>query len=63
MFAVFYLLVVVTFGLIANVLIEVPVDMTVDKFQSNYNSLGHMIFIIYVTGSYDSYPDNQIKSF
>ena len=63
MFAVFYLLVVVAFGLVANVFIEVPPGMAVDRFQSNYNNLGHMIFIIYVTGSYDSYPDNQLKSF
>ena len=63
MFAVFYFLVVVVFGLIANVFISVPESMQVDRFQSNYNSLGHMIFIIYVTGSYDSYPDNQLKAF
>ena len=63
MFAVFYLLVVVVFGLVAFVFIEVPEGMAVDRFQSNYNNLGHMIFIIYVTGSYDSYPDNQLKAF
>jgi len=37
--------------------------MEVNTFTNNYGKLGHMIFIIYVTGSYDSYPDNQLLSF
>lgn len=31
----------------------------VDLYKTNYGNLGNMIFIIYVTATYDSYPDNQ----
>jgi hypothetical protein len=29
-----------------------------DPYKTNYNDLGHMIFVIYVVATYDSYPDN-----
>jgi hypothetical protein len=32
----------------------------VDPYKTNYGDLVHMIFNVYVTSSYDSYPDNQI---
>jgi hypothetical protein len=32
----------------------------VDPYKSNYSDLGHMIFMVYVSGTFDSYPDNQI---
>ena len=31
----------------------------VDIYKTNYGNLGNMIFILYVTATYDSYPDNQ----
>lgn len=31
----------------------------VDPYKTNYSNLGNMIFILYVTATYDSYPDNQ----
>ena len=31
-----------------------------DPFKTNYSSLSTMIFIVYVTATYDSYPDNQV---
>lgn len=30
-----------------------------DEYKTDYNHLGHMIFMVYVTATYDSYPDNQ----
>lgn len=32
----------------------------VDPYKTNYLDLSRMIFMIYVTATYDSYPDNQI---
>lgn len=32
----------------------------VDPYKNDYSDLSHMIFVIYVTATYDSYPDNQI---
>lgn len=30
-----------------------------DPYKNDYTNLGHMIFVVYVTATYDSYPDNQ----
>lgn len=32
----------------------------VDPYKSNYGDLLHMIFHVYVTATYDAYPDNQL---
>lgn len=32
----------------------------VDPFKTNYDDIGRMIFMVYVTATFDSYPDNQI---
>lgn len=32
----------------------------VDPYKTNYLELDRMIFMVYVTATYDSYPDNQI---
>lgn len=32
---------------------------TIDPYKNDYANLPHMIFIVYVTATYDSYPDNQ----
>lgn len=32
----------------------------VDPYKNDYENLSHMIFVVYVTATYDSYPDNQI---
>ncbi len=34
--------------------------LNVDPYKSDYGELLHMIFNVYVTASYDSYPDNQM---
>lgn len=31
----------------------------VDPYKTNYSDLPTMIFMVYVTATYDSYPDNQ----
>ena len=33
-----------------------------DPYKTDYTNLNHMIFIIYVTATFDSYPDNQLLS-
>lgn len=62
-FIVFEFVVVLTFALVGNTLIQVPEDTTTDNFTNNYTTLGNMVFVIYVTGSYDAFPDNQLLSF
>jgi cytochrome b561 len=32
----------------------------VDPYKTNYSDLGKMIFIVYVSATYDSYPDNEL---
>lgn len=32
----------------------------VDPYKTNYLDLSRMIFMVYVTATYDSYPDNQL---
>lgn len=34
--------------------------LAMDPYKNNYSDLGKMIFIVWVTSSYDSYPDNQL---
>lgn len=62
-FMLFECVVVVIFALVGNSIIQVPPDTEHDAFTNNYGSLGNMIFIVYVTGSYDAFPDNQLLSF
>lgn len=31
-----------------------------DPYKTNYRDLSKMIFMTYVSGTYDSYPDNQL---
>ena len=63
MFLIFEFVVVLVFALVGSTLITVPAGTTTDSFTNNYESLGKMIFIIYVTGSYDAFPDNQFLAF
>lgn len=62
-FIAFECVVVLIFALVGNILIQVPEGTVTDSFTNNYSSLGNMVFIIYVTGSYDAFPDNQLLSF
>lgn len=36
------------------------VSQPFDVYKTNYNDLRYMIFTVYVTATYDSYPDNQL---
>ena len=66
-FMVFFSIVVSGFALIGNRALTIDpfykdptYPKTIDPYQSDYLSLGRMIFITYVTATYDSYPDNQL---
>ena len=59
----FECVVVLTFALVGSIMIQVPAGTATDPFTNNYSSLSHMIFIVYVTGSYDAFPDNQLLAF
>ena len=50
-------------ALLGNAMISVPEGTSYNTFTDNYSSLSHMIFIMYVTGSYDAFPDNQLLAF
>lgn len=56
-------MVVLTFALVGNTLIQVPEGTETDSFTNNYTTLGNMVFVVYVTGSYDAFPDNQLLAF
>jgi len=55
---IFYGIVVVFFSIIFKELISVPTTKTFDEYQNNYFQFDKMIFITYILGTYDSYPDN-----
>lgn len=62
-FILFECVVVLIFALVGNSIIQLPEGTATDAFTNNYGSLGNMIFIVYVTGSYDAFPDNQLLAF
>lgn len=66
-YLIFFIIVVTAFALIgSNILtinpeyIDPKYPTPFDSYKTNYQDLGHMIFIVYVTATFDSYPDNQI---
>lgn len=66
-YLIFFTIVVITFALIgSNILtinpnyVDPKYPQAFDLYKTNYQDLGHMIFIVYVTATFDSYPDNQI---
>lgn len=40
--------------------LDSDVPQRMDPYKTNYSDLGTMIFVVYVTATYDSYPDNEI---
>lgn len=65
-YLIFFVIVVVAFALIgSNTLtidpnyIDPNYPQPFDPYKTNYQNLGHMIFMVYVTATFDSYPDNQ----
>jgi len=60
---IFYGAVILVFALVCSHVIKMDdPSITTHPFKSNYNSLDKMIFITYVMGTYDAYPDNQIAA-
>lgn len=59
---IFYIVVVSAYAITVSELIELPLDVAVDDYKNNYGELGKMIFITYVLGTYDAYPDNQLPA-
>jgi hypothetical protein len=55
----FYTIIIMTFSIVATQIINLPPDMTYDKFNSNYYNLGTMSFLMYVLASYDAWPDYE----
>lgn len=66
-YMVFFGLVIVGYALIGSRSLtfdpsfkDPTVSQPFDFYKTNYNSLTQMIFMVYVTATYDSYPDNQL---
>ena len=59
-YVAFYTIVILSFAIVANQIIEIPEGTEYDRFTENYTDLGKCFFIIYVLSSYESYPDNQL---
>lgn len=61
-YLIFYTIVIMAFSIVGNQIINLPPDMTYDKYNSNYYDLGKMSFLIYVLASYDAWPDYELKA-
>lgn len=66
-FIVFYWIIIVAFAIIANKTMKFDPSFkdpqfpqNVDPYKSNYLDLSRMIFLTYITATYDAFPDNQI---
>lgn len=59
-YLIFYTIVIILFGIMANQFIEFPPNYKYDNFTGNYPDLGKSIFLMYVMTTFDSYPDNQL---
>jgi hypothetical protein len=66
-YLIFFGVVIVTFALIGSNTLTIDPNYVdpnypqpFDSYKTNYQNLGHMIFMVYVTATFDSYPDNQI---
>ena len=59
---VFYFAMIVIFAIIGSQIITTDPSVPLDPYVNNYSNLGRMIFIVYVLGTYDAYPDNQLPA-
>lgn len=64
---IFFAILIISFAIIGNQILVIDPNYvdplyptTIDPYKNNYLALDKMIFITYVTASYDSFPDNQI---
>ena len=65
-YLIFYTTIIVGYAFIGNKtltfdpsFIDPDFPQFVDPYRTNYDNLSSMIFIVYVTATYDAYPDNQ----
>lgn len=56
-YLIFYTILIMAFSIVATQIINLPPGTVTDKFNSNYEDLGTMSFLIYVLASYDAWPD------
>ena len=68
-YIIFFTIIIFTWALIGSTALKFDesfVDenypQNIDPYKSNYNHLPSMIFIMYVTATFDAYPDNQTLS-
>ena len=66
-FVIFYWIIIVGFAIIANKTMKFDPSFkdpqypqNVDPYKSNYLDLGRMVFLTYITATYDAFPDNQL---
>ena len=65
-YLIFYTTIIVGYAFIGNKTltfdpsyVDPDFPQYVDPYRTNYDNLSSMIFIVYVTATYDAYPDNQ----
>lgn len=62
----FYVIVMLAFAIVGTVFIHMPESAKqkadYDPILNNYQELSRMIFITYITGTHDSYPNNQLPA-
>lgn len=61
-FLSFYAIIIISFALVSNQMIDVPADYQFDQYSNNYRDFFQSLYVTYALSSYDSYPDNQIAS-
>ena len=66
-YIIFFSLVIIGYALIGSKSLsfdpafkDPTVSQSFDYYKTNYNNFVPMIFTVYVTATYDSYPDNQL---
>jgi hypothetical protein len=58
-YLLFFSIVIVAFGIIANQIIQLPPDAKIDPYADNYPQLDKSIFLMYVLSTYDNFPDDE----
>ena len=53
---------IIIFAVVGSQIITTDPSVATDPYVNSYDNLGHMIFIVYVLGTYDAYPDNQLPA-
>ena len=61
-YLIFYSVVIISFALIGSQMMQIQPGIQLDPYKNKFNDLDKMVFIMYVTGTYDAYPDNQVPA-